>query len=108
MKTAVTLLVFCVASLLALGMVMLYSAGMEHAGARYLMMQLVWCVMGLVICVAMVTIDYRLLRKFAWPIFIIATVLLAAVLVPHIGTRVKGARRWLVYGGFRFQASELA
>jgi cell division protein FtsW len=107
MKTAVTLLVFCVASLLALGMVMLYSAGMEKAGARYLMMQLVWCVMGVVICVTMVTVDYRLLRKFAWPIFIVAIVLLALVLIPHFGTKVKGARRWLAYGGFRFQASEL-
>ena len=107
MKTALTLLEFCVASLLALGMVMLYSAGMEKAGARYLMMQLVWCVMGVVICVTMVTVDYRLLRKFAWPIFIVAIVLLALVLIPHFGTKVKGARRWLAYGGFRFQASEL-
>ena len=108
MKTAVTLLVFCVASLLALGMVMLYSAGMAQAGARYLMMQLVWCVLGLSVCVAAVLVDYRLLRRFAWPIFIVAIVLLIAVLIPHVGTKIKGARRWLVYGSFRFQASELA
>src|SRR5690349_10151469 len=105
MKTAVTLLVFCVASLLALGMVMLYSAGMAQAGARYLMMQLVWCVLGLGVCVAAVLVDYRLLRRFAWPIFIVAIVLLIAVLIPHVGTKIKGARRWLVYGSFRFQAS---
>jgi cell division protein FtsW len=35
-------------------------------------------------------------------------VLLAAVLLPKIGTRVNGARRWLRFGGFQFQPSELA
>src|ERR1041385_5262140 len=108
MKTAVILLVFCVASLLALGMVMLYSAGIAQAGARYLMMQLVWCGIGLGLCVAAVTIDYRLLKKFAWPLFILSLVLLVLVFVPHIGIKVKGARRWLAYGSFRFQSSELA
>ena len=47
MKVAVTILVFCVAALLALGMVMLYSSSMAQVGARYLAMQLVWCVLGL-------------------------------------------------------------
>src|SRR5213079_991120 len=108
MKTAVTVLVFCVASLLALGMVMLYSSGIAREGARFLLMQLVWCGLGLVLCVGAVLVDYRLLKKFAWPIFIVAMVLLALVLIPHIGTKVKGARRWLAFGSFRFQPSELA
>src|SRR5438094_191198 len=112
MKTAVTLLVFCVASLLALGMVMLYSSGlgsgMAQGGARFLMMQLIWCGLGLLVSVAAVTVDYRLLKKFAWPLFILAVVSLVLVLIPHIGLKVKGARRWLAYGGFRFQSSELA
>ena len=43
MKLAVTILVFCVASLLALGMVMLYSSSMAQVGARYLTKQLIWC-----------------------------------------------------------------
>ena len=54
MKVAVTTLVFCVAALLALGMVMLYSssmgmdaAGAPQVGAHYLMMQLIWCALGL-------------------------------------------------------------
>ena len=47
MKVAVTILVFCVAALLALGMVMLYSSSMAQVGAHYLMMQFVWCVLGL-------------------------------------------------------------
>ena len=41
MKVAVTILVFSVAALLALGMVMLYSSSMAQVGTRYLLMQLI-------------------------------------------------------------------
>jgi len=95
MKLAVTTLVACVAALLALGMVMLYSSSMAQVGARYLLMQLVWCGMGLVLCVAAILIDYRWLKKLAWPLFGLAVFFLAAVLVPHVGLKINGARRWL-------------
>jgi cell division protein FtsW len=108
MKAAVTMLVFCVAALLALGMVMLYSSSMAQAGARFLLMQLVWCAIGLGLCLAATLIDYRWLKKFAWPLFALAVVLLVLVLVPPIGLKVNGARRWLHAGTARFQASELA
>jgi cell division protein FtsW len=105
MKVAVTLLVFCVAALLALGMVMLYSSSMVQVGARYLLMQLVWCVCGLVFCVAAARIDYRWLRKVAWPLFAITIVLLALVL---LNRKVNGARRWFSLGGVHIQPSEIA
>jgi cell division protein FtsW len=108
MKLATTSLVFCVASLLALGMVMLYSSSMADKGMHYLVMQLLWCSVGLVTCVMAAGLDYRLLKKFAWPILAVALILLVLVLVPHIGTKVNGARRWFKYGGFRFEPSELA
>ncbi len=102
-----TILVFCVAALLALGMVMLYSTGMSQVGARYLLMQLVWCALGLCLAAGATLIDYRHLRRFAWPLFILAILLLGLVLERHIGTRVNGARRWFSFGGVRFQPSEL-
>jgi cell division protein FtsW len=108
MKAAVTMLVFCVAALLALGMVMLYSSSMAQAGPHILLMQLVWCAIGLGLCLAATLIDYRWLKKFAWPLFGLAVVLLVLVLVPPIGLKVNGARRWLHAGSVRFQASELA
>ncbi len=104
---AVTILVFCVAALLALGMVMLYSSGMSQVGARYLLVQLVSCVLGLGFCAAAALVDYRVLRKLAWPLFIVAVVLLMLVLERHFGARVNGARRWFNFGGMRFQPSEL-
>ncbi len=108
MKAAVTMLVFCVAALLALGMVMLYSSSMAQVGARYLLMQLVWCALGLGLSLAATLIDYRWLRKFAWPLFGLAVFFLVIVLVPHIGMKINGARRWLGYGNARMQPSELA
>src|SRR2546430_4901001 len=108
MKVAVTILVFCVAALLALGMVMLYSSSMAQAGARYLLMQLIWCGIGLVLCILAASIDYRRLKKWVWPLLTLSVLLLVIVLVPHIGTKTHGARRWFSFGRVRFQPSELA
>jgi cell division protein FtsW len=108
MKVAVTVLTFCVAALLALGMVMLYSSSMTQVGARYLIMQLIWCGLGLVSCVVAASIDYRILKKFAWPLFILALVLLAAVLERHLGVIRGNARRWFSFHGVSFQPSEFA
>jgi cell division protein FtsW len=108
MKFAVTTLVFCVAALLALGMVMLYSSSMAQAGVRFLVMQLIWCACGLVLCVSAAMLDYRWLKKIAWPLLAVAVVLLGLVLVKHVGLKINGARRWLGYGSFRLQPSELA
>ncbi len=106
MKVAVTTLAFCVAALLALGLVMLYSSSVTQVGAHYLMMQLIWCAFGFTLCVAATTLDYQWLKKFAWPIFLCALLLLLLVLVPHVGRKINGARRWFDFHGVRFQASE--
>ena len=109
MKRAVTILVFCVAALLALGMVMLYSSSMAEAGARYLVKQLVGAAAGLALCVVGVCLDYRRLKKFAVPLFLLGVFLLALVFVPHLGIRRNGASRWLGYGrNSLFQPSEFA
>jgi len=108
MKFAVTTLGFCVAALLALGLVMLYSSSMTQDGAHYLILQLIWCGCGFTLCAAVTTLDYQLLRKFAWPIFLLALTLLVLVLVPHIGRKINGARRWFDFHGVRFQPSEFA
>jgi len=111
MKVAVTTLAFCVAALLALGLVMLYSSSMTQVGAHYLMLQLVWCALGLVLCVAATVLDYQLLKKIAWPVFIFALVLLVLVLLPlphGITKKINGAHRWFILPGMRLQPSEFA
>ncbi len=111
MKVAVTTLAFCVAALLALGLVMLYSSSMTQVGAHYLMLQLVWCALGFVLCVAATVLDYQLLKKIAWPVFIFALVLLVLVLLPlphGITKKINGAHRWFILPGMRLQPSEFA
>jgi cell division protein FtsW len=111
MKVAVTTLAFCVAALLALGLVMLYSSSMTQVGAHYLMLQLVWCALGFVLCVAATALDYQWLKKAAWPLFILALVLLVLVILPlphGITKKINGAHRWFILPGMRLQPSELA
>ena len=107
MRVAVTILAFCVASLLALGLVMLYSSSMTQVGAHYLMMQLIWCVFGFGLCVTAASLDYQLFKKYAWPFFIFALVLLALVLEKHLGSVRGNARRWFSFHGVSLQPSEL-
>lgn len=110
MKMAVTTLAFCVTALLTLGMVMLYSSSMTQVGPHYLIMQMIWCVLGLALCVTATWLDYRLLKKAVWPMFGLAIVLLVLVLMPlphGITKRINGAQRWFILPGIRLQPSEL-
>ena len=108
MRYATTTLAFCVAGLLALGIVMLYSAGMAQTDARYLTKQLQWGGIGIFVCFCAAAIDYRWLKKLAWPLFGITLVLLILVLIPGVGIKINGARRWFDLGPMNFQPSELA
>jgi cell division protein FtsW len=110
-KVAITLLVATLA-LLTTGVVMLFSTSALQASHGdpnyYLKRQLAWMVIGGVGCVAAAAIPYQKLRGVCVSPLVICGLMLAAVLVPHVGIDSHGARRWLGYGGFRFQPSEFA
>src|SRR5437879_12520337 len=109
MKYAVGILVFCVAALLSLGLVMLYSSSMSQPGANYPVAQLIWCGLGLTAAGIVACVDYRHLKKISIPLFLIAITLLVVVLVPGgISVKAGGARRWLNVAHQSFQPSELA
>ncbi len=115
MKVAVTILAFCVTSLLALGLVMLYSSSMvmvdkrtnSEIGAHMLQMQLIWCALGFIACVTLASLDYQILKKFALPVFAGSLFLAALVFVPHLGINLNGAHRWIRLPGATFQPSEM-
>ena len=108
MRYATNILAICVAGLLALGIVVLYSAGMSQSGAGFRNMQLVGAGLGMMVCFIATAIDYRWLKKIALPLFAFSLVLLLLVLIPGIGIKLNGARRWFDLGPMNFQPSELA
>ncbi len=113
-RVAMPLLV-AVLALVAIGVVMVYSASSVRAllssndPARYGIAQAVFAAIGLSAMVVLSRIDFRVYRYFAIPAYVGALVLLALVLVPSIGFEVGGSRRWLqlpVIGNF--QPAEVA
>ena len=106
MRFTVTTLILCVGSLLAIGMITLYSSSNAQFGTKYLALQAAWTGAGVVACVAAASIDYRWLKKFAWLPYALAIITLALVLIPSIGLYRNGSRRWLPLGFASFQPSE--
>ena len=68
--------------------------------------QILWALAGLVCYGATTLMDYRRLRDVAWGGYIMALILLVAVL--FFGTRIYGAKRWLMFLGVGVQPSEIA
>ena len=100
-------LILSVAGLLTFGMVMLYSSVLYGGDQSYLLKQIVWSAMGLLLCLATALTDYRLFKKFFWIPVIGSLVLLVLVLHPEFGKELNGARRWFRVGAYGFQPSEL-
>ena len=72
----------------------------------YVKRQVVWVGLGIVALIVFTRIPYRLYRRFALPIFLLAVAGLAATMV--FGDVRGGARRWIEVGPLTVQASEFA
>jgi cell division protein FtsW len=100
--------------LIALGILMIYSSSAIRAQERFgdtyyfLKRQLVWATLGVLIMIWMMNWDYRGWQKLAFPLFLLSLLFLFLVLIPHVGMKVNGARRWLSLLGLSFQPTELA
>ncbi|MGE3679244.1 MAG: FtsW/RodA/SpoVE family cell cycle protein, partial [Burkholderiales bacterium] len=102
--------------LLALGLVMVYSASIATAeasrytgnnAAYYLVRHGAYASVALIAALVVFLVPMRAWQQGALWIFIGATVLLALVLVPGVGREVNGAKRWLSLGVANFQPSEM-
>ncbi|MGI9181315.1 MAG: FtsW/RodA/SpoVE family cell cycle protein [Longimicrobiaceae bacterium] len=102
--------------MLAFGLVVLYSASAFMAQAEglpphfYALRQLAGAAAGVVLALLLPRIDYRRLKKLAWPLLLGVLLLLLVVVMPGteaIAPRVNGARRWLQLG-ISIQPSEFA
>ena len=100
--------------LLAVGLVMLYSASYAQSeydthytiSTRYLQKQAVCAAIGLVAMWLLSRIPAEVWLRFAWPLYGISIVLLLCVLL--FGQSVNGAKRWINIAGLQFQPSEIA
>ncbi|HVE40772.1 MAG TPA: putative lipid II flippase FtsW [Planctomycetota bacterium] len=103
-------------ALVAIGVVMLYSATavMAEKSPRYndstwfLKRQLVWVLLGIAAMIVTARVPYTFWERWRIPVLIGALVLLGLVFVPHVGVSLNAARRWIRVGGFFFQPSEAA
>ena len=92
-------------AIITIGMVNLYSATRVAPKGLY-QNQMMWFAVGGVIFIVTAASDYRLFERLAYAIFGVGLVLLVAVLIG--GKTVKGSSRWLGFGPFGIQPSELA
>lgn len=80
-------------------------------GASFALKQLSGALAGGILLLILSRFDYRRLRPLAWPLLILAIVLLLFPVTPglrHWAPILNGARRWVHFGPVVFQPSELA
>ena len=74
-------------------------------GSQIYVKQICWYAIGFLILLLMTTFDYHILDRFAYPLFFISLIFLVAVL--EIGQVTRGSKRWLSFGFFSVQPSEM-
>ena len=106
------LLIIVTLSLLAVGLIMVYSASeivadyKFHDSFYFLKRQLLFAGLGVAAMFLVMRIDYWTWRAWAKTILIICFVLLVLVLIPGIGLERNGSRSWIGVGAFSIQPSE--
>ncbi len=70
--------------------------------------QVLWTIIGFLGLVVASNIHYSLWKKWAFIVGALVVILLLVVLVPGIGSKVLGARRWINLGPMALQPSEVA
>jgi len=96
----------CVILLLGTGLVTLYSASYSFA-ARFIIRQLIYSAMGIVCFIIFSLINLNLLRKLILPLVCIAILLCILTFIPKIGVERNNATRWIKFGIFTYQPSEM-
>jgi len=110
-------LLWVTVALLAFGLVMVYSASIampdnpkfsRYAHTYFLTRHAVSLAIAFVAALLAFQVPVASWEKMAPWLFVLSLILLIAVLIPHVGSVVNGARRWISLGFMGFQPSELA
>ena len=108
-----TTFLIIVVLLICYGSIMVFSSSYAFAKQNFgnslffVKKQSLWAAIGVVAMFICSKIDYRVLRKFAIPIFAASYLLLWCVFVPGLSYSAKGATRWVNLGPFSFQPSDI-
>lgn len=108
------LLLAAVLGLVGFGLVMVYSASAITAQEKlgdsfyFLKRQSIAAGLGLLGMAVAMKLGYRRMARLAYPLLIVAILLLVAVIIPGLGTTVGGAKRWLRVPGVSIQPAEIA
>jgi cell division protein FtsW len=109
-------LLWVTVSLLAFGVVMVYSASIampdnprfsRYTHTHFLIRHLLSLTVAFVAALIAFQIPMATWEKYAPWLFVVSLILLVLVLIPFIGKNVYGARRWIALGFMNFQPSEL-
>jgi len=93
---------------------MIYSASSIYAwqnmanSAYYLNRHLFFLIIGFLLSVFVMGINYNRLKTYAKPLLIISIVFLILLLIPGLSREIGGARRWFKIFSLNFQPSEMA
>jgi len=116
MRKVLTTLCLAVLSLVVFGLVSVASASsvraatLRGAANYFTVRQLIWSLMGAVGAIVASRVDYHIWRRRDMQILLGAAIVLALslVLIPGIGEKINGSRRWIRLPYFSLQPSEFA
>jgi cell division protein FtsW len=99
--------------LLLTGLVMSFSASFVDAAEAgdpfgVFRRQILWAALGIAGFVLAACVHHGRWRRLAWPLLLVSLAGLALVLVPGVGLTRFGSTRWLGFGPFVVQPSEIA
>jgi cell division protein FtsW len=103
-----------VAALLLVGLVMVTSASMSVAAKEFgdpfffLERQFVFGLCGVALAWIVTRVPAEQWDKYSLALLLLGLALLLLVLIPGLGAKINGARRWMRIGPMNFQVSELA
>ena len=101
------IMILMIIGLIGVGVCFIYSATSmrDDSTVDLYAKQIKWAIAGMVCYFGITLFDYRRLRDVSWLFYVLALVLLVAVL--FFGTRIYGAKRWLMFMGVGVQPSEI-
>ena len=102
-------LLFAILAMIMFGWIMSFSASLAHFNSHnWFIKQTIFISTGLILGLLVLKIPISLFKKVSVPLFILTLILLAMVFLPSpIGVNVNGSYRWISFGFFNFQPSEL-